>query len=198
MHTGIIARRATMAHASREIGSGRGDGEEGALALAGPPSLASQRQEARRASAVPPLSRLLLFSGRTEPRFREGRPRRSGAERRAQDRRAEARVAQRLVNAFAAFEHRGCQPSWLGAALAALLRPGAPAVPGAGPHVERTADPLKRTEPSSFALSWDAAEFIPEMSTILEEAGEVADGQWASNPLGAPSRSRPGRYPKRK
>jgi hypothetical protein len=56
-----------------------------------------------------------------------GRPRRASAARRAQAARAEGRVVQRLLHAFAALQsHRGCQPSALGCALAAVLASAAP------------------------------------------------------------------------
>ena len=53
---------------------------------------------------------------------RRRRPNRPAAARRAQHERARARVVQQLLGDFAALHHRGCRPTRLGAALAALLR----------------------------------------------------------------------------
>ena len=52
------------------------------------------------------------------------RPRRSAAERKAQKRRAEARVVQHLLRAFNDLSHRGCKPTRLGEALAHALFDG--------------------------------------------------------------------------
>ena len=61
------------------------------------------------------------------PWLRDGRSRRSGALRRAQYHRAEARVIGKLLQHFAALQHRGCCHTRLGAALELALSPGAAA-----------------------------------------------------------------------
>ncbi|CAE8632394.1 unnamed protein product [Polarella glacialis] len=68
----------------------------------------------------------------TLPTWTAGRPRRSGAARRAQQVRAQGRAIQCILGAVDELAlHRGCQPSRLGAALAHILRGGA--VPKSSP-----------------------------------------------------------------
>ena len=56
------------------------------------------------------------------PKYRP-RPRRTAAERRAQAQRAQRRVVQSLLRGFQELgSHRGCQPTYLGAARATLLK----------------------------------------------------------------------------
>merc|ERR1712224_189504 len=70
-----------------------------------------------RAGACAPMPR----SGK--PSFARERPRRSGAERREQDARADARAIQRTLKGFSSLqEHRGCRPTKLGEAFAQALR----------------------------------------------------------------------------
>ena len=66
------------------------------------------------------------------PPWVAGRTRRSGAKRRAQAMRAEARVVTRLLKCFSQLHHRGCGNSVLGNALAKALLPVEGAV--ADPH----------------------------------------------------------------
>ena len=61
------------------------------------------------------------------PWLRDGRSRRSGALRRAQYHRAEARVIGKLLQHFAALQHRGCCATKLGGALVQALTPAAAA-----------------------------------------------------------------------
>eukprot|EP00972_Heterocapsa_arctica_P034050 5012398-Heterocapsa_arctica.AAC.1 len=69
------------------------------------------------------------------------RARRSGAARRAQVERAQARTVQRLLKGFAELSaHRGCQPSKLGAALAKLLDTDRRGTPGGFGGVEGCCD----------------------------------------------------------
>ena len=67
----------------------------------------------------------------------EHRPTRSGAQRRAQAQRANAQVIGKLLQNFAALQHRGCCNSRLVAALVRALSPGAAAAAAAtavAPH----------------------------------------------------------------
>ena len=78
------------------------------------------------AMEAPPTARPL------QPPWAFGRPRRTGAQRRAQALRAEGRTFQRLLKVFAELQgHRGGQPSQLGTALAAALRHFEPPQPRA-------------------------------------------------------------------
>ena len=63
------------------------------------------------------------------PPWLDGRTRRSGAQRRAQDMRAEARMVQRLLKCFAQLQHRGCGSTALGQALAMALQPSVAEAP---------------------------------------------------------------------
>ena len=63
------------------------------------------------------------------PPWLDGRTRRSGAQRRAQDMRAEARMVQRLLKCFAQLQHRGCGSTALGKALAMALQPSVAEAP---------------------------------------------------------------------
>mmetsp|Transcript_16738 Transcript_16738/g.23039 ORF Transcript_16738/g.23039 Transcript_16738/m.23039 type:complete len:266 (-) Transcript_16738:156-953(-) len=82
------------------------------------------------------------------PPWRQGRPRRSGAARREQAVRAHARAVQQLLKGCEALEqHRGCQPSRLGAALAGLLRcPALPSVLGSRGQAEAGTEAKASTE----------------------------------------------------
>ena len=63
------------------------------------------------------------------PPWLVGRTRRSGAQRRAQDMRAEAGMVQRLLKCFAQLQHRGCGSTALGKALAMALQPSVAEAP---------------------------------------------------------------------
>jgi len=80
------------------------------------------------------------------------RPRRSAAERRAQAQRAHFRVVQRLLRGFHSVQdHRGCQPTALGAALGQAL-----SVPYGSPP------------PVSRPLNVDAPAFVPQCDVQLQ------------------------------
>ena len=68
------------------------------------------------------------------PPWLDGRTRRSGAQRRAQDMRAEARMVQRLLKCFAQLQHRGCGSTALGKALAMALQPSVAEAPLVAPE----------------------------------------------------------------
>ena len=85
------------------------------------------------------------------------RPRRAGANRRAQQLRAEARTVSRLLKCFAQLQHRGCSNTILGAALASALQPAA-AASAAPPPARPPGVFLVPGEPSTTAYPQPAYE----------------------------------------
>ena len=84
------------------------------------------------------------------PPWKVQRPRRSGAQRRAQYDRAHAKAIGHLLKAFAALQHRGCSNTKLGAALAEVLCPAAAA---AAASTAATATPSYPTMPPGVFFS---------------------------------------------
>ena len=109
-----------------------------------------------------------------------GRPRRSGAARRAQTVRAHARAAQRLIQGFAALHHhRGCQPTDLGVALAVVLirqTCAPPSTPTPTPPPRADAAPLVGAAAPSEARYAGRASGAPELGA-------------ATSPVPAPRRA---------
>ena len=109
-----------------------------------------------------------------------GRPRRSGAARRAQTVRAHARSAQRLIQGFAALRHhRGCQPTELGAAPAVVLIRQTCAPPST---------PTPAPPPRANAASLVVAAAPPEARSVGSAAGAPDLGA-ATPPVPAPRRA---------
>ena len=103
-----------------------------------------------------------------------GRPRRSGAARRAQTVRAHARAAQRLIQGFAALHHhRGCQPTELGAALAVVLirqTCAPPSTPTPAPPPRADAAPLVGAADQPEARCAGSAAGAPELGAATPPA----------------------------
>jgi hypothetical protein len=103
-----------------------------------------------------------------------GRPRRSGAARRAQTVRAHARAAQRLIQGFAALHHhRGCQPTELGAALAVVLirqTCAPPSTPTPAPPPRADAAPLAGAADPPEARCAGSAAGAPELGAATPPA----------------------------
>ncbi len=91
-----------------------------------------------------------------QPPWASGRPRRSAAERRAQALRAEGRVCQRLLKAFAALQgHRGGWPMQLGEALDTALKDNSKAVVPHRASVVETA--VQPAQPEAFVKAVQTA-----------------------------------------
>jgi hypothetical protein len=141
------------------------------------------RADARRyhAASLPLLPSLPHPRMVPPPWAAHGRPRRSGAARRAQALRAHARAAQKLIQGFAALHHhRGCQPTALGAALAVAL--------------VRQAAPPPRASPTRAGAATDAPTFAPAPApppradaAPLGGAAAPAAARDAGSSAGAPS-----------
>ena len=93
------------------------------------------------------------------PRYQR-RPNRSAAERRLQAARAQARAVQRLLAAFQALGHRGCEPTALGRALLETLQTTRTRQPGT----------------NSFG---DCLQPTGDYEVASEEAGQTSGGYWA-------------------
>jgi len=96
------------------------------------------------------------------PWLRDGRSRRSGALRRAQYHRAEARVIGKLLQHFAALQHRGCCRTRLGAALELALSPGAAA-----------AAPAPSRPPGIFYAKGADAKDVAADTSAAKDWGEI-------------------------
>lgn len=113
--------------------------------------------------------------------------RRSGAARRAQAARADARAVQRLLRGFKELEqHRGCCSSRLGAALSSVLREPVPIAPQPSPQLNPNAevfvptglhgvDPsvegrLTRIEQSINLLLGDHGHWLPPVASLAPSA----------------------------
>mgnify|MGYP000320449126 CR=1 FL=1 len=118
-----------------------------------------------------------MASSVAPPWLRDGRSRRSGALPRAQYHRAEARVIGKLLQHFAALQHRGCCHTRLGAALELALSPGAAAAAPApsrppGIFYEKGAD-------TSAAKDWGEIDSLKDQSQqdrdskVAEVWGEI-------------------------
>jgi len=91
-----------------------------------------------------------------------GRRKKTARERREQRRRADARLVQRILSSLDHLSrHRGCQPTVLGSALAAMLR-------GSTPATESTT-PAPASDMPSFQGSW-----FPLPRSHSDVAGSVA------------------------
>ena len=140
------------------------------------------------------------------------RPRRSGAQRRAQLERSQARVIGSLLKAFSALQHRGCCHTRLGTALAqALLCPAAspataplrpPGIFDAAPATTAYAQPAyaapSYVAPPTTAYAqpaYAAPTYAAPPSTAFVQQPIIDFKGVIPVPLRATSRLHPGRYP---
>ena len=107
------------------------------------------------------------------------RPRRSGAQRRAQYERGQARVIGRLLKSFATLQHRGCCNTKLGTALAQVLC-AAPAA-AAAPYPVMPPGTFFAAEPSP------APQALPVLSQGVWEP--IPTTSWVQSATAAPNSS---------
>ena len=122
------------------------------------------------------------------PWLRDGRSRRSGALRRAQYHRAEARVIGKLLQHFAALQHRGCCATKLGDALVHALTPAAAAAAPLRPPGIFYGQDAAATATTAYAQPVDEATYAAPASTANAPLASEAP---ATTAYVAPARAEP-------
>ena len=115
------------------------------------------------------MPQFVFMAAMASPPWTTGRPRRSGAARRAQEVRAQGRAIQKFLGAMEELVlHRGCQPSRLGAVLAQLLRADSVSagVQACSPVTATHTEPHLRADAKVFVPFAHAMDMV--ITTVME------------------------------